>query len=50
MEDSYELTVRPEGRILAPASVRSAAGIEPGTRVVVRLEGDRVVLISRVMR
>lgn len=33
--------------MLLPAEVRRAAGIEPGTRLVVRLEGDQVVLIPR---
>lgn len=37
----------PEGRVLIPVGIRRAAGMEPGSSVVVRLEGDHVVLIAR---
>lgn len=47
MDDRYHLTVGPEGRVLIPAEVRRAAGLEPGESVVVRIEGERVVLIPR---
>lgn len=47
MSDRYEVTVGPEGRVLIPAEVRKVAGIEPGTSVVVRVEGECVVLIPR---
>lgn len=43
----YEATVGPEGRVLIPAEVRRAVGLEPGTRVVVAVEGEQVVLIPR---
>lgn len=46
MDETYEVTVGPEGRVLIPAGMRRASGIEPGSTVVVRLEGDRVVLTS----
>jgi AbrB family looped-hinge helix DNA binding protein len=45
MVDRYEVTVGPEGRVLIPVEVRRATGIEPGTSVVVRVEGEQVVLI-----
>ncbi len=45
MSDSYEVTVGPEGRVLIPAGVLRAAGIEPGASVVLRLDGEQVVLI-----
>lgn len=41
----FEATVGPEGRILIPAEVRRAAGLEPGTHVVISVEGEQVVLI-----
>jgi AbrB family looped-hinge helix DNA binding protein len=37
-------TVSSKGQMVIPASIREAMGIEPGTRVVVRQEGDRVIL------
>jgi antitoxin component of MazEF toxin-antitoxin module len=33
--------------VLIPAEVWRAAGLEPGSSVVVRVEGDHVVLIPR---
>ncbi len=47
MSHSYEVTVGPEGQVLIPAGIRRAAGVEPGARIVVRLEGEQVVLIPR---
>jgi len=47
MNDRYEVTVGPEGRVLIPAEVRRAAGLEPGTRAVVRVEGEQVVIVPR---
>jgi len=46
MSHSYEVTVGPEGQVLIPAGIRRAAGVEPGARIVVGLEGEQVVLIS----
>jgi AbrB family looped-hinge helix DNA binding protein len=46
MRDIYQATVGPEGRVLIPAEVRRATGLEPGTRVVVATEGEQVVLIT----
>lgn len=45
MNDRYEVTVGPEGRVLIPAEVRRSVGIQPGTRLVVSAQGEQVVLI-----
>lgn len=37
-------TVGNEGQLEIPAVIRQELGIEPGTRVEVRLEGSRVIL------
>lgn len=37
-------TVSSKGQMVIPASIREELGIEPGTRVAVRLEGTRVIL------
>jgi len=37
-------TVSSKGQMVIPAVIREALGIEPGTRVVVRQEGRRVIL------
>lgn len=47
MNDSFEVTVGREGRILLPAKIRRATGMEPGSHVVARVEGECVVLIPR---
>jgi AbrB family looped-hinge helix DNA binding protein len=47
MADRTEVTIGPEGRVLIPARIRRAAGMEPGASVVVQLEGERVVLTAR---
>lgn len=36
--------VGPDGRILIPAALRRAAGLEPGKSVTVRVEGDHLVV------
>lgn len=43
-----DVTVRVDklGRILLPASVRKAAGLEPNTRLVVRVQDGRVELMT----
>lgn len=46
MSDIYQATVGPDGRVLIPAEVRRATGLEPGTHVVVATEGEQVVLIT----
>jgi AbrB family looped-hinge helix DNA binding protein len=37
-------TVSSKGQMVIPAAIRESMGIEPGTRVAVRLEGARLVL------
>ena len=37
--------IGPKGQVVLPKSIRQALGIAPGDRVVVSLEGDRVVLV-----
>ena len=47
MSSTEEVKVGREGRVLIPAEIRRAAGIKPGTTLIVRVEGERVVLIPR---
>jgi AbrB family looped-hinge helix DNA binding protein len=37
-------TVSTKGQMVIPASIRESMGIEPGTRVAVRQEGDELIL------
>jgi AbrB family looped-hinge helix DNA binding protein len=37
-------TVSSKGQMVIPVQIREAMGIEPGTRVAIRQEGDRVIL------
>jgi AbrB family looped-hinge helix DNA binding protein len=37
-------TVSSKGQLVIPASIRKSLGIEPGTRVAVRVEGTRLIL------
>jgi AbrB family looped-hinge helix DNA binding protein len=37
-------TVSSKGQMVIPAAIRESMGIEPGTRVSLRLEGARLVL------
>ena len=43
-----EMKVGPKGQVVIPSVFRSALKINPGSKVVVRLENDRVVLEKRV--
>jgi AbrB family looped-hinge helix DNA binding protein len=43
MEMTYAI-VSTKGQLVIPASVREELGIEPGTRVAVRVEGGQVIL------
>ena len=40
-------TLSPEGRVVVPASLRSALALFPGDTVTFRLEGDHSVISSR---
>jgi AbrB family looped-hinge helix DNA binding protein len=37
-------TVSTKGQMVIPAQIREALGIEPGTRVAIRLDGTRLIL------
>jgi AbrB family looped-hinge helix DNA binding protein len=37
-------TVSSKGQMVIPAAIRESLGIEPGTRVAVRMEGDKLIL------
>jgi AbrB family looped-hinge helix DNA binding protein len=37
-------TVSSKGQMVIPAAIRESMGIEPGTRVTVRQEGNRLIL------
>jgi len=39
-----EMKVGPKGQVVIPRALRKALRIHPGSRVIFRLEGDRVVL------
>lgn len=41
-----EVTLGPQGRVVIPAHLRKAARFGPGERLVVRQEGERIVLES----
>jgi AbrB family looped-hinge helix DNA binding protein len=41
------VTVGPDGRILVPVELRRTLGLQPGTRLVARVEDDRLVLERR---
>lgn len=43
MEQVY-ITVSSKGQMVIPAAIREELGIEPGTRVAVRREGDELIL------
>lgn len=46
MSDTYDTTVTREGRVLIPAEVRRAIGLAPGVRVSLRVDGERIVLMT----
>ena len=43
METIYA-TVSTKGQLVIPASIREELGIEPGTRVAIRVDGGQVIL------
>lgn len=47
--DLVYATVSSKGQLVIPAAIREELGIEPGTRVAVRLEGTRVILEPETM-
>jgi len=42
--DTLFTTVSSKGQLVIPAELREALGIEPGTRVAIRQEGDELIL------
>ncbi|MGW1676788.1 AbrB/MazE/SpoVT family DNA-binding domain-containing protein [Saccharopolyspora sp. NPDC002376] len=42
-----EITANGQGRVTIPASIRRAAGIEPGTPLAIYVEDGRVVIETR---
>jgi len=42
--EQHFATVSSKGQMVIPAAIRESLGIEPGTRVAIRQEGDKVVL------
>lgn len=47
MKAREELALGKQGRVVIPARLRHALGLKPGDRLVVRQEGDRIVLERR---
>jgi AbrB family looped-hinge helix DNA binding protein len=37
-------TVSSKGQMVIPAAIREAMGIEPGTRIAIRVEGEKLIL------
>lgn len=46
-QELREVRVGPKGRVVIPAEARQALGIDEGTVLVARIEGDQLVLTSR---
>ena len=44
---SNEIQLGPQGRVVIPAALRKALHLEPGDRLIARLEGDALVLERR---
>jgi AbrB family looped-hinge helix DNA binding protein len=42
-------TVSSKGQMVIPAAIRESMGIEPGTRIIVRQEGARLILEPRTL-
>lgn len=47
MRDTGLVSVGPKGRIVIPAGIRRALGIEEGSELVALVEGEAVVLVPR---
>lgn len=44
---SNEIQLGPQGRVVIPAALRKALHLQPGDRLIARLEGDALVLERR---
>lgn len=40
-------TVSSKGQMVIPASIREALGIQAGTRILIRIEGEELVLVPQ---
>jgi AbrB family looped-hinge helix DNA binding protein len=49
MRDAFAVRVGPKGRIVVPAPLRRELGMEEGADVVVRAEGERLVVEPRAV-
>ena len=49
MSDAFAVRVGPKGRIVVPAPLRRELGMEEGADVVVRAEGERLVVEPRAV-
>jgi len=47
MSDTGVVSVGPKGRVVIPAGIRRALGIEEGSELVALVEGEAVVLVPR---
>lgn len=47
MSDTGLVSVGPKGRVVIPAGIRRALGIEEGSELVALVEGEAVVLVPR---
>jgi AbrB family looped-hinge helix DNA binding protein len=47
MSDTGVVLVGPKGRVVIPAGIRRALGIEEGSELVALVEGEAVVLVPR---
>jgi len=43
----HELALSKQGRLVIPARLRRALGLQPGDRLVARQDGDRIILERR---
>jgi len=47
MNARHELALGKQGRLVIPARLRRALGLQPGDRLVARQDGDRIILERR---
>lgn len=47
MNARHELALSKQGRLVIPARLRRALGLQPGDRLVARQDGDRIILERR---
>ena len=47
LRNGTEVRIGPQGRLVIPASIRKALGLQPGDTLAARVEEDRLVLEKR---